>query len=191
VWTLVASIISYQASIAGIKDTIAVLVKNDFDIRRHVLMWDLTEREQFRDGLEEVLAHCSHSRTTVSNWTSTKGIQINKSAVFKKGSIIMGPTYETCTCSEAQTHFFTFFSPANIVVLLWISCILKSKSNLFPYVIWRPLVLCIIAVRDNLSLWHVLGVKITENCCLRIYNVMKNKTLLKSKYIFAFFSFLE
>ena len=52
-----SGLLSYQTSIAGIKDTIAILIKNDFDIRSHyqqipkVLMWDLTEREQFRDGL--------------------------------------------------------------------------------------------------------------------------------------------
>ena len=52
-----SGLLSYQTSIAGIKDTIAILIKNDFDIRRQyqqipkVLMWDLREREQFRDGL--------------------------------------------------------------------------------------------------------------------------------------------
>ena len=52
-----SGLLSYQTSIAGIKDTIGILIKNDFDIRRQyqqipkVLIWDLTEREQFRDGL--------------------------------------------------------------------------------------------------------------------------------------------
>ena len=52
-----SGLLSYQTSIAGIKDTIGIRLKNDFDIRRQyqqipkVLKWDRTEREQFRDGL--------------------------------------------------------------------------------------------------------------------------------------------
>ena len=55
---------SYQTSIAVIKGTIAIFIKNDFDIKCRATInknqallstWDLTEREQFRDGFDRPL----------------------------------------------------------------------------------------------------------------------------------------